>query len=115
MKYKNIFQKKIIQIRPKISEQQRELYEKCSSTRTTLNGVSGLLFTGPNWNTLFLPVAGSRWEESLVDAGSCGYYWSRTLNPDYSNDACPLFFSSLVYWYDFHRYSGFSVRAVRVS
>jgi len=98
------------------AEQQRELYEKCSSTWTTLNGVSGRLFTGPNGNTLFLPAAGERWHESLSGAGSWGYYWSRTLYPDYSYSAYGLRINSGgVDWGGFDRINGFSVRAVRVS
>ena len=97
------------------TEQQRELYENCSSVWTTLNGVNGRLFTGPNGNTLFLPAAGVRWEESLYFAGSDGYYWSRTLSsfgPDYAHD---LYFTSGHVGWDVYRYYGFTVRAVRVS
>lgn len=98
------------------TEQQRELYEKCSSTETTLNGVSGRLFTGPNGNTLFLPAAAIRLQESLNDAGSWGLYWSRTLNSYYPINACNLYFGSgNVYWSNDNRYRGFTVRAVRVS
>lgn len=97
-------------------EQQRELYEKCSSVWTTQNGVNGRLFTGPNGNTLFLPAAGDRWDESLYDAGSYGYYWSRTLNSSYPNNAYILdFYSGNVGWNYNGRYDGFAVRAVRVS
>ena len=98
------------------TEQQRELYEKCSSVWTTQNGVNGRLFTGPNGNTLFLPAAGDRWGESLGDVGSYGYYWSRTL---YSYDpyvAYDLYVDSgCVLWGNYSRYNGFTVRAVRVS
>jgi len=98
------------------TEQQRELYEKCSSTWTTLNGVSGSLFTGPNGNTLFLPAAGLRWYESLYHAGSWGDYWSRTLyssNPSIAYDL--NFYSGSVYWNIRNRFRGLAVRAVRVS
>ena len=99
------------------TEQQRELYEKCSSTWTTLNGVSGRLFTGPNGNTLFLPAAGGRWDESLGYAGSDGYYWSRALDSSHPNGAYLLYFGS-GYWSGWDgngRSYGRSVRAVRVS
>jgi len=98
------------------TEQQRELCEKCSSVWTTQNGVNGRLFTGPNGNTLFLPAAGGRWHESLDNAGSSGYYWSRTLNSNGPNGAFSLKFSSGgVHWNIYGRYDGLSVRAVRVS
>ena len=101
------------------TEQQRELYEKCSSTWTTLNGVSGHLFTGPNGNTLFLPAAGRMTAAGFCYAGSWGGYWSRTLGPYYYiYNAYDLYFNSEgVYWGDggSNRASGLSVRAVRVS
>ncbi len=98
------------------TEQQSELYENCSSVWTTQNGVNGRLFTGPNGNTLFLPAAGDRWGESLLDAGSWGSYWSRTLYSGYPNGAYNLyFFSGNEYWGISNRGDGHTVRAVRVS
>jgi len=98
------------------TEQQRELDEKCSFVWTTQNGVKGRLFTGPNGNTFFLPAAGYRWNESLDFAGSWGYYWSRTLDPDDSYSAHDLrFYSGRVIRYHYYRRYGFTVRAVRVS
>ena len=97
-------------------EQQAELYENCSSVWTTMNGVNGCLFTGPNGNTIFLPAAGYRLYESLLQAGSGGYYWSRTLIPYDSDYAFRLdFFSGYVDWACNYRLFGFTVRAVRVS
>lgn len=60
-------------------EQLSELIEECYGEWTTLNGVNGYLFTGPNGNTIFLPAAGYRFNNSLDDAGSVGYYWTCTL------------------------------------
>ena len=98
------------------TEQQRELYKKCSSVWTTQNGVNGRVFTGPNGYTLFLPAAGDRWGGSLDDVGSRGYYWSRTLYSYYPISAYDLYFDSgSVYWGNYDRGYGFPVRAVRVS
>ena len=98
------------------TEQQRELYEKCSSVWTTQNGVNGRLFTGPNGNILFLPAAGYHYSDSLYYAGSWGSYWSRTLYSSFPIGAYYLHFSSEnVYWHDYYRFHGFTVRAVRVS
>ena len=99
------------------TEQQRELYENCSSVWTTQNGVNGRLFTGPNGNTLFLPAAGGRWYDSLDGAGSYGCCWSRTLGSDNPSYAYYLYFNSgyWYYWYYYYRIFGFTVRAVRVS
>ena len=98
-------------------DQLLELRDNCNRTLTQFNGVNGYLVTGPNGNTLFLPAAGYRWNESLYGAGSYGYYWSRALDSGYSGVAYSLFFDSNgVYWYySYYRNVGHSVRAVRVS
>ena len=64
-----------------------------------------------------MPAAGSRWYDSLNNAGSNGYYWSRTLNSNNSNNAYNLSFNSgNVNWSNYYyRNNGFTVRAVRVS
>ena len=98
-------------------EQYQELFEQCKKTWTTQNGVNGYVVTGPNGNTLFLPAAGSRWSDSLDNAGTYGYYWSSTLPSSSPYAALGLFFS-LGEWYDlnaYNRYNGFAVRAVCVS
>ena len=97
-------------------EQFRELRDHCTWTWTTRNGVNGQLVTGLNGNTLFLPAAGYRLEESLYGAGSWGNNWSRTLCPDDSHLAYGLNFNSGdVSWNSLNRLIGFTVRAVRVS
>ena len=96
-------------------EQIQELFDKCTWQWTQRNGVNGRLVTGPNGNTMFLPAAGY-WVESLGGAGSWGFYWSRTLYPDYSFGAYELLFGSeRMYWGYDNRGDGLSVRAVRVS
>lgn len=98
-------------------EHLQELSHNCTWRMTTRNGVYGLLGTGPNGNTIFLPAAGNRLEESLVDEGFWGYYWSRTL---WDNDltAYNMFVEYRGMGYGYHignRYCGYNVRAVRVS
>ena len=97
-------------------EQILELVNSCSWQWTQRNGVYGQQGTGPNGNTIFLPAAGGRWNESLYYAGSLGVYWSRTLDSFYSYFAYYLYFNSDgVDWYNYYlRYLGHSVRAVRV-
>lgn len=54
---------------------------KVTATWTTQNGVTGMLFTDKNNNnSIFLPASGYRssGDGTLCDAGSGGYYWSRT-------------------------------------
>ena len=57
----------------------QELINNTISTWSTLNGVNGRKFTGPNWGTIFLPAAGHRWYDYLNYAGGYGIYWSSTL------------------------------------
>ena len=56
-----------------------ECYELCRGTTytwTTQNGVYGMLFTGTNGATLFLPAAGYRLDDRLLYAGDEGRYRS---------------------------------------
>ena len=64
-----------------------ELRTECTWTWTTQNGVNGMLVTGPNSNSIFLPAAGYRSNADLYDTGSRGYFWSSSLDtdgPDYA-------------------------------
>lgn len=90
-------------------EQIRELFNKCYSEWTTMNGVNGQKFIGPNGGTIFLPAAGERWYGEFYFVGSGGYYWASAL------DGFVLAFDSRsVYSYDLdHRYRESSVRPVR--
>jgi hypothetical protein len=96
-------------------EQEKELIDKCTWTETTQNGVYGLLVTGPNGNTIFLPATGGRFDDGLNLTGSHGGYWSRTLYEYESNKSCGLFFGSGRLDWESYRDNGFTVRAVRVS
>ena len=70
--------------------QQAELQEYCSWRMTSRNGVGGYLLTGPNGNTLFIPMAGQFCYDSLSE--SDGAYWSRTLSPSGSAGAYYMYF-----------------------
>ena len=59
-------------------EQVMELLNNCTWTMTTVNGVSGRLVTGPNGNTMFMPIPGFRIHEELKDP-SWAYYWTREI------------------------------------
>ncbi len=76
------------------SAEKHELYDNCSSEWTTLNGVYGRKFTGPNGNSIFLPAAGSRRRDKLYYLGSEGYYWSSSLYVSESQSANDLDFDS---------------------
>ena len=94
-------------------EDQDELRTECTWNWTTKNGVNGYTVTGPNGNSIFLPAAGYRGGSDLSNAGSYGYYWSSSLNTNYSNIAYYLGFrSDNVDWNYSLRYYGHSVRPV---
>ena len=93
--------------------QVKELINSCSSVWTTLNGVNGCLFTGPNGGQVFLPAAGYRQYGKFDEVGSYGGYWSGTLSEYNEGDAYGFaFVSGTVDWgYDSRNY-GLSVRPV---
>lgn len=69
-----------------------ELTSSCTwSWVANYNGISGLngcVVTGPNGQSIFLPAAGYAWGTSTVlETGSCCYYWSASLCDDDVEDA----------------------------
>ena len=98
------------------AEQFKELVNQCPHVWTTLRGVKGYLFTGPNGNTMFLPAVGYRTNSSLnnIVAGE-GEYWTRDLDWSYSGNAFYLYFTQIdgAYCnYNCFRCYGFPIRPV---
>lgn len=66
------------------NEEITELEKKCEKERSTLNGVEGWYFTGPNGNKIFLPSSGM-WSEDDVSydmkdwRGAACMYWTGDL------------------------------------
>ena len=93
----------------------QELYDECNwSWKSSYNGASGYLVTGPNGNSIFFPASGRRYGGDLYSHGSRGYFWSRTLYSSSTDYARYLYFYSgsvdpTDYYY---RYYGFTVRPV---
>jgi len=88
-----------------------------SSGNTEFNGIAGYKVTskkiGYAGNYIFLPAAGFRYDTYLYFVGSDVFYWSSSLYTSYPYDAYYLgFYSGSVYWDDYNRYNGFSVRPV---
>jgi hypothetical protein len=54
-----------------------ELKEKCDIEETSIGGVRGVKFTGPNGNSIFLPVTNNN--------GNKGYYWTDKFDDDKSD------------------------------
>ncbi|MBR2935704.1 MAG: hypothetical protein IKB81_01320 [Paludibacteraceae bacterium] len=94
--------------------EQDELYEQCTWTWTTQNGVNGYKVTSKkNGNSIFLPAAGFRnYSSSLQSAGSKGYYWSSMISPMNSLAYVLDFTSDSVSRADSGRCFGNSVRPV---
>ena len=99
----------------------RELYDNCTWTWTTQNGINGYKVTsnkeGYTDKFIFLPAAGYRNNSDLNSVGSYGNYWSSSCYGNYSSLACYLICGS-----DYHsllsnnlgnkRLRGLSVRPV---
>ena len=89
-----------------------ELRTNCTWTWDSTK--KGYTVVGPNNCSLFLPAAGYRYVGGLDDAGSWGYYWSRSLYTSYSNYAYSVYFNSSNVSGDYlYRCYGRSVRPVR--
>ena len=86
----------------------------CTCKRTTHNGVYGLLVTGPNGNSIFLPAAGERSGTYHYYQGSIGNYWSATLRSSTCHSAYYIYFSDEDREeQDYHfRWNGYTVRPV---
>ncbi len=98
-----------------------ELREKCTWTWGEANGVAGYTVTGPNGNSIFLPAAGCRSNQShglVADKGPIhvggGGYWSSSLERDKSSSlAWRLNFGEkVVSWSYESRCEGATIRAV---
>lgn len=97
------------QWRTPTKEQLDELRNVCTWTKTTIQGVNGYEVKGSNGNTIFLPEAGWRLDDMLLDGGA---YWSRTTNPEDAGGAYYLGFDDYG-WYEFGaRVDGQCVRPV---
>ena len=93
-----------------------ELLNYCTGEWTTIDGVNGYRFTGPNGNSIFLPATGGKgW-----NTGEGGHYWSASVYQSYPFTATDFKFYHFsdttevgaYMGYD-DRAEGFSIRAVR--
>lgn len=55
-----------------------ELDRTCESEIVDYNGVKGAMYTAPNGNKLFFPLAGLKCDSDYSFTGQNGYYWSST-------------------------------------
>lgn len=92
----------------------QELHECCTWNWTTLNGVKGYEVKAANGNSIFLPAAGYRGYEILMNTQHDGFYWSSSL-ADYGfpyNAYAADFYQRNVIIAELNRYYGQSVRPV---
>ena len=89
---------------------------------TTIDGVKytnpGCLFVGQDiTKRIFFPASGYCYDSSVYNVGSGGCYWSSSLTSGNSTYAYNLLFNSglVIPAYGDYRYSGFSVRGVKVN
>ena len=92
-----------------------ELIEKCTTEWTSLNGINGYTFTGPNGSSIFLPASGYYGFGDKFFEGSVGLFWSSTYNSSNKDLARYLRFDSgrLTLNYYLSRNSGQPVRAIQ--
>ena len=89
-----------------------ELQENCSPEWTRKNGIKGILVTGPNGNSVFLPAAGYRQSDGLHDEGSSGNFWSGLFSGNERYAYFQGFSMDGWGWGYVSRYVGYSVRPV---
>ena len=90
----------------------RELRERCMWTQETLNGVSGYRVTATNGNSIFLPAAGYKTDDTVQEAGTGGFYWSGSLDTSMTSAAYNINFRGYDAEWSASRSYGFSVRPV---
>ena len=91
-----------------------ELRENCIWTWVKRGKTGGYLITSKqNGNSIFLPAAGYRSDNSLLKVGTDGRYWASTLNPtdDFSSSNLVFNANTIDLFYNM-RYTGRSIRAV---
>ena len=91
----------------------KELMERCTWTWCSVNGVYGYRVSG-NGNSIFLPAAGSQYEDIFTSQGTQGCYMSATLyTNDYGYEVCMGFNKKDRYSINSDRYDGHTIRPVK--
>ena len=96
-------------------EEWNELYLKTNCEWTTRNGVDGMLLTGLNGNSIFLPAAGYC-IDSICEGVGLGIYWASTRQTTFQESAWSFHFN-YDYWHvcgTYERNRGNVIRAVKV-
>jgi hypothetical protein len=97
---------------PSFSEA-KELTSKCTFTDETVNSVAGVRVTGPNGNSIFIPKAGYRVNNSVRSQAEVAYLWTGTVNANDNTHAATINLKSSDDTYgNALTYQGLSARAV---
>ena len=70
------------------------LKSKCTFTLTTVNGIKGYKVTGPNGNSIFLPLGGCSYDGKDYVKDTYTYYWSGTIDDSNNQKANTLYLKS---------------------
>ena len=99
---------------PTVAEME-ELFDNCSWTWTTKNGINGYQIIGRNGKSIFLPTAGFMSEKTSIGEGVDAGYWMSELG-SYVSDGASLIFTKNTKYKNksFYRYRGYSIRPVCV-
>ena len=95
-------------------EEQGELITECNWTLDTMNGVDGYTVTGPNGNSIFLPMSGYFFDTNIEDVGMNGTYWGSEYTSDFSSHAyvIDMYDDGDISLFTNSRYYGNSIRPV---
>lgn len=96
------------------SEKQfRELVNNCNVNWTTINGVEGYKFIGPNGKSIFFPTAGYRFNSSIKNTGLEGCYYGYIPYDDHSEGIYLGFTKGDAHLYSVWEGYEYSIRFVR--
>lgn len=97
------------------SKEVRELFDKCIWKWTEVNGIPGYMVTGPNGNSIFLPVTSSGYFDNISSQMKyeSGTYWINECSRGNSDIAILMYISKKGKIMDgYHRHYGIVIRAV---
>jgi hypothetical protein len=93
-------------------EEQQELVNRASWTKTKLNNIDGYRVTGSNGNSIFLPAGGGRIGTTIHYRVSGADFWSGTLSENTNEAYYMWFYGGRQAVEDLPRHYGFSIRPV---
>ena len=95
-------------------DQMMELINNCTYEYTKMDGIRGSKFTGSNGASIFLPAAGSYFDNDHYNFNIVGFYWTSTQPMPCSDATYGFYFSSDSPGYlNYTLNHGFSIRPIR--